>query len=157
MPEDMDRYRDVTLLLVEDDDVDAMGVERALRQRKILNPLLRARDGIEALEILQTLARPYMILMDLNMPRMGGLELLQHLRDDPRLCDSVVFVLTTSKTDEDLTAAYRSHVAGYIVKSDIGRSFSEVVNMLDSYWRIVALPNGHKARRPSARPDGGGR
>jgi CheY-like chemotaxis protein len=132
----------VTLLLVEDDDIDAMGVERALKRRRIVNPLFRARDGVEALELLRSgaVARPYMILLDLNMPRMGGLEFIAEVRQDPRLSNSVVFVLTTSKSDEDLSAAYRSHVAGYIVKSEIGDSFGNLVQMLDAYWQIVELP-----------------
>ncbi len=86
--------------------------------------------------------RPHLILLDLNMPRMGGLEFIKTLREDRSLCDSVVFVLTTSKSDEDLSAAYRSHVAGYIVKSEIGDSFSSLVQMLDAYWQIVELPKG---------------
>lgn len=132
----------VTLLLVEDDDIDAMGVERALKRRRIANPLFRARDGVEALELLRSgaVARPYLILLDLNMPRMGGLEFITEVRQDPQFSNSVVFVLTTSKSDEDLSAAYRSHVAGYIVKSEIGDSFGSLVQMLDAYWQIVELP-----------------
>ncbi len=132
----------VNLVLVEDDDIDAMGVERALKRRRIVNPLFRARDGIEALELLRSgaVSRPHMILLDLNMPRMGGLEFINELRDDPQLSNSVVFVLTTSKSDEDLSAAYRSHVAGYIVKSEIGDSFGSLVQLLDAYWQIVELP-----------------
>ena len=119
MPETPFETRAITLLLVEDDDVDAMGVERALEKRRIANTLVRARDGIEALEFLRggKVARPFLILLDLNMPRMGGLEFIRTVRADPELCDSVVFVLTTSKSDEDLAAAYRAHVAGYMVKS----------------------------------------
>ena len=133
----------VNLLLVEDDDIDAMGVERALKRRRIVNPLFRARDGVEGLELLRSgaVARPYLILLDLNMPRMGGLEFIGELRQDPVLGNSVVFVLTTSKSDEDLSAAYRSHVAGYIVKSEIGDSFGSLVHMLDAYWQIVELPH----------------
>jgi CheY-like chemotaxis protein len=135
----------VNLLLVEDDDIDAMGVERALKRRRIVNPLFRARDGVEALEMLRSgvVARPHMILLDLNMPRMGGLEFIAELRDDPHLTSAVVFVLTTSKSDEDLSAAYRSHVAGYIVKSEIGDNFGSLVQMLDAYWQIVELPRQH--------------
>ena len=108
----------------------------------VVNPLFRARDGVEALELLRSgaVARPYLILLDLNMPRMGGLEFIAEVRQDPRLSNSVVFVLTTSKSDEDLSAAYRSHVAGYIVKSEIGDSFGNLVQMLDAYWQIVELP-----------------
>lgn len=132
----------VSLLLVEDDDIDAMGVERALKRRRIVNPLVRARDGVEALELLRggMVQRPYLILLDLNMPRMGGIEFIGEVRNDPRLSNSVVFVLTTSKSDEDLSAAYRNHVAGYIVKSEIGDSFGSLVQMLDAYWQIVELP-----------------
>ncbi len=134
----------VNLLLVEDDDVDATGVERALKRRRILNPLIRARDGIEALELLRggKVPRPFLVLLDLNMPRMGGLEFIREIRNDPQLHDAVVFVLTTSKSDEDLAAAYRNHVAGYIVKSEFGDTFAGLVEMLDSYWQIVQLPNG---------------
>ncbi|SBW12781.1 Two-component system response regulator [uncultured Alphaproteobacteria bacterium] len=134
----------VNLLLVEDDDIDAIGVERALKRRRIINPLFRARDGIEALEMLRSgrVARPFLILLDLNMPRMGGLEFIREIRDDPALSDTVVFVLTTSKSDEDLAAAYRNHVAGYIVKNEFGDSFSGLVQMLDAYWQIVELPKG---------------
>ncbi|MBN2752430.1 MAG: response regulator [Rhodospirillaceae bacterium] len=144
MLETMREAKCVTLLLVEDDDVDAMGVIRALKRKRIANPLIRARDGIEALELLREgkVPRPFLILLDLNMPRMGGLELIQTLRDDKVLHDSVVFVLTTSKSDEDMSAAYRVHVAGYIVKSEIGNSFSDLVQMLDAYWQVVELPPG---------------
>lgn len=134
----------VNLLLVEDDDIDAIGVERALKRRRIINPLFRARDGIEALEMLRSgqVPRPYLILLDLNMPRMGGLEFIRAIRDDETLANAVVFVLTTSKSDEDLAAAYRSHVAGYIVKNEFGDSFAGLVQMLDAYWQIVELPKG---------------
>ncbi len=136
-------YTEVSILLVEDDDVDAMAVERALRQQKVINPLQRAHDGIEAMEILRQkeVGRPYIILLDINMPRMNGLEMLAALRADPNLNDSVVFMLTTSKSDEDVTSAYRKHVAGYILKQELANGFMDVVRMLDHYWRIVLLPN----------------
>ncbi|WP_337997079.1 response regulator [Oleispirillum naphthae] len=142
MPETPPDAKVVTLLLVEDDDVDAMGVERALKKRRIANPLIRARDGIEALEFLRgdKVERPFLILLDLNMPRMGGLEFIRTLRADPDLSDAVVFVLTTSKSDEDMAAAYRAHVAGYIVKSEIGNCFNDLVELLDAYWQVVELP-----------------
>lgn len=88
----------VTILLVEDDDVDAQGVERSLRKRKIANEIVRAVDGLDALALLQEdkVKRPYIILLDLQMPRMSGLEFLKKLRSDPQHDLSVVFVLTTS-------------------------------------------------------------
>ncbi len=133
----------VTILLVDDDDVDAMGVQRALQKLKIVNPLVRARDGLEALMLLRTpdaVQRPYLILLDLNMPRMNGIEMLIELRQDPALCSSVVFVLTTSQDDEDKFAAYNKNVAGYIVKKQVGDGFMRVMEMLDHYWRVVELP-----------------
>ena len=93
------KYNEVAILLIEDDDVDAMGVRRALKALKIINPLFRAKDGVEAFEMLRgdtPVPRPFLILLDLNMPRMNGLEFLTQLRQDPKLQDSIVFVLTTS-------------------------------------------------------------
>lgn len=135
--------KEVTILVVDDDDIDAMGIKRALKSLRILNPVVRARDGIEGLALLrdhQTVKRPYIILLDINMPRMNGLEMLAALRNDPILSSAVVFVLTTSKIDEDRVAAYAKNVAGYIVKSEVGDGFMRVIEMLDHYWRIVELP-----------------
>ncbi len=135
--------REVTIVVIDDDDIDAMGIERALKTSKILNPIVRARDGIEGLALLRKhgeVRRPYIVLLDINMPRMNGLEMLTALRDDPVLSSAVVFVLTTSKIDEDVVAAYAQHVAGYIVKSEVGDGFMRVIQMLDHYWRIVELP-----------------
>ena len=140
-------YDEVSILLVEDDDIDAKSVERGLRRLNLANPLHRAKNGQEALDILRGTAsnqgkfnRPYIILLDLNMPVMGGLEFLRCIRDDEELADAVVFVLTTSSADEDRVAAYKEHVAGYIVKSGVKGGFSQVVEMLDHYWRVVLLP-----------------
>jgi CheY-like chemotaxis protein len=135
-------YKQATILLVEDDDIDAIIVERAFSKLKIANPIIRAKDGITALELLRnkTVANPYIILLDLNMPRMGGLEMLHELRNDKQLNSSVVFVLTTSKDDEDKTAAYSKNIAGYILKERLQNNFSDLVQLLDHYWRIVELP-----------------
>jgi CheY-like chemotaxis protein len=135
-------YKEVTLLIVDDDDIDAIALERALRKLRLLNTVCRARDGQEALDMLRdaVVPAPYIILLDLNMPRMNGLEFLQALRTDPTLTHAVVFVLTTSKSDEDLVAAYRKHVAGYIFKQHMDRDFLEVVSLIEHYWRLVELP-----------------
>jgi CheY-like chemotaxis protein len=135
-------YREITLLIVDDDDIDAMALERALRKLKLLNTVCRARDGQEALDMLRSsqVPAPFMILLDLNMPRMNGLEFLQVLRTDPELTHAVVFVLTTSKSDEDLVAAYREHVAGYVFKQHMDRDFLEVIRLVEHYWRLVELP-----------------
>ncbi len=137
-------YKQATILLVEDDDIDAMIVERAFNKLRIANPLVRAKDGIIALELLRnkTVAHPFIILLDLNMPRMGGLEMLHELRNDEQLNSSVVFVLTTSKDDEDKTAAYSKNIAGYILKERLQNNFGDLVQLLDHYWRIVELPEG---------------
>jgi len=137
----------VSILLVEDDLVDVMAVKRALRDLKIANPLFEARDGVEALELLRgtegraPIPRPYLILLDLNMPRMGGIELLKELRQDPALHASVVFVMTTSDAEEDRVDAYSLNVAGYVLKHSPAHSFLDAISMLEHYWRIVELPN----------------
>ncbi len=135
-------YREATLFIVDDDDIDAIALDRALRKLRLLNTVIRARDGREALELLRAgkVSSPYMILLDLNMPRMNGLEFLESLRTDPLLTHAVVFVLTTSKSDEDLVAAYRQHVAGYVFKQHMDRDFLEVVGLIEHYWRLVELP-----------------
>lgn len=134
---------EVSILLVEDDDVDAEAIKRAFAKAKIVNPVVRARDGLEALEMLRTrgaIAKPYIILLDLKMPRMNGLAFLEQIRIDDQLHDSVVFVLTTSRAETDVSAAYDKYVAGYIVKSQVGSSFSDLIGLLDHYWRLVELP-----------------
>lgn len=140
------QYKEVSILLVEDDDIDAMGVERAIKRLRLANPLYRARDGLEGLKILREklIIHPCIILLDLNMPRMNGLEMLDELRRDVQISDNVVFVLTTSKDDEDKSAAYKKNIAGYIVKSDLDTDFTDLLQLLDHYWRIVELPVNKK-------------
>jgi CheY-like chemotaxis protein len=136
----------VNVLLVDDDDVDVTAVRRAFRKRRINNPLFVARDGLEALEMLrgedgnEKVPHPYIIILDLNMPRMDGLEFLTALRRDPDHHSAVVFVLTTSQADEDRAASYDKNVAGYILKSNVGDEFLNMIQLLDSYWRVVMLP-----------------
>lgn len=136
----------VQILLVEDDDIDAEAVTRALMRQRIANPIVVVRDGIAALQRLRgqdgkaALQRPYLILLDLNMPRMNGIEFLEELRSDPELHDSIVFVLTTSDADRDKVAAYRNNIAGYIVKSQAGEEFASVLEIVDLYWRYVEFP-----------------
>ena len=143
MPMERSLSKEITILLVEDDDVDAMAVERAFKKLKILKSIVRARDGLEALALLRDptgIQRPYIVLLDINMPRMNGLEMLVELRRDVALSSAVVFVLTTSKSDEDQVAAYQQHVAGYIVKDQMADGFMAAMAMLDQYWRVVELP-----------------
>lgn len=133
----------ITVLLAEDDDVDALAVQRAFRQLKIGNRMIRARDGIEALELLRTpgaVPRPNILLVDINMPGMNGLELLNAVRGDPDLASSVVFILTTSHNENDVKVAYDRHVAGYVVKREGRDGLPGIVAMLDHYWQVVELP-----------------
>jgi CheY-like chemotaxis protein len=135
----------IQILFVDDDTIDVMAFKRAMKKHKLLNPIHTASNGLEALKILRgdgtqpPLERPYIVLLDLNMPRMNGLEFLDELRQDPALHGSVVFVLTTSEDDRDKTAAYSHHIAGYIVKSHLGHDFVNLLSMLQPYWRIVEL------------------
>lgn len=142
----MDNSEAVTILLVEDDEIDSEAIRRAFRKLKIANPMVLAKDGIEALDHLRgtngqaTLPRPYLILLDLNMPRMNGLEFLAELRADPTIADSIVFVLTTSDLDADKVKAYGHRVAGYTLKNKVGDSFLGLVNLVEAYWRVVEFP-----------------
>jgi CheY-like chemotaxis protein len=103
-------------------------------------------DGIEALNVLRgeaghsRLPQPYVILLDINMPRMNGLEFLHALRRDPTLKRSIVFMLTTSNRDEDKLAAYDEQIAGYLLKSRAGEDFRHVIDLLDSYGSTVEFP-----------------
>ena len=150
----METNNTVQILLVEDDEVDVMAIRRAFAKHRIANPIIHARDGMEAMEVLRgsgghaLLARPYLILLDLNMPRMNGIEFLEDLRADPVLHDSVVFVLTTSIADRDIVAAYEKHIAGYLVKGKVGEGFLSLVTMLDHYWRYVELPPDRGCNAP---------
>jgi CheY-like chemotaxis protein len=134
------------LLHVEDDDLCLMGLNRAFKAAKIANPVSFAHDGIEALEMLRgingrpRLPRPFLILLDLNMPRMDGIEFLKELRKDEELKKSIVFVMTTSDTDEDKVKAYNLGVAGYILKSNPANAFLEATLLLNTYWRVVEFP-----------------
>ncbi|MBQ4845511.1 response regulator [Pseudoalteromonas sp. MMG005] len=133
---------DLNVLLVEDDDIDYMSIVRSFKKRKILNPITRAIDGVHALELLQTekIKKPFIILLDLQMPRMNGLEFLAAVRDNQQLSDSVIFVLTTSSNEQDIVQSYQKHVAGYFIKDDISTQFLDVIDVLDGYWRILKLP-----------------
>jgi len=133
----------VNILLVEDDDIDRKAFLRAVDKLKIRNPVTCARDGVEAWEILtgdSPLPRPNLIILDINMPRMSGLELLQKIRSTPELRSLTIFVLTTSNDDRDKLEAYDLNVAGYMLKSDMGQSFIRAVELMEAYWKVVELP-----------------
>jgi len=135
----------VTILLVEDDEVDIMNVKRAFKKSNVSNPLLVANNGIEALDILRSdeleVARPRVILLDLNMPKMGGIEFLKEVRNDSSLHSISVFVMTTSNEEKDKVDAYNLNVAGYILKPLSMDQFIDAVSVLKSYWTLCQYPD----------------
>ena len=135
--------RRLNILLVEDDELDVMNVQRAFRKNNILNPLHIAGNGLEALEVLRSDAMPKerrLILLDLNMPKMGGIEFLKELRADPELRAATVVVLTTSDEERDKVKAYDLNVAGYILKPVTLAAFIEIMAALNKYWSVNELP-----------------
>lgn len=137
---------EIEILLIEDDDIDAKAMQRSFRERDITNPIRRAKDGMHALQILrgddeqEKVRHPFLIILDLNMPRMSGIEFLEELRKDRSIKNSIVFVLTTSNDDRDKIEAYEKNVAGYMLKSKVGEEFENLIEMLDLYWRYVEFP-----------------
>jgi len=136
----------IKILLVDDDEVDRQTIIRAFAKGEITNPIVVADDGMHALEILRgtpttsPLQRPYIILLDLNMPRMNGLEFLEALREDPDLSTSLVFVLSTSNAEADKLAAYSHKVAGFITKQTVAEDFTVLSRLLNVYRRLIELP-----------------
>jgi CheY-like chemotaxis protein len=133
----------LNILLVEDDQVDVMNVKRAFDRNRIANPLYVAGDGIEGLRMLRSGEVPSerrIILLDLNMPKMNGIEFLRELRSDPALQLTPVVVLTTSNDERDKIEAYNLNVAGYLLKPVTFINFVEVMAALNKYWTLVELP-----------------
>ncbi|HEY9891847.1 MAG TPA: response regulator [Candidatus Sericytochromatia bacterium] len=136
-----------SLLLIDDDEVDVMTVKRAFKKNNITNPLYVANNGLEALTMLRGNEMPKLlpgqrrlILLDLNMPKMGGIEFLRELRADPELKPLPVIVLTTSNEDQDKVEAYNLNVAGYIIKPITFTKFVEAVGILNKYWALSEMP-----------------
>ncbi len=131
-----------SILLVEDDKVDAMTVKRALREINVTNLLATVNDGEQALEYLRNKdnERPAIILLDLNMPKMNGIELLKHMKADPDLRSIPVIVLTTSKADQDRIESFSLSVAGYMLKPVDYIQFVEVMRTINIYWTLSELP-----------------
>ncbi len=131
------------ILLVEDDKVDAMTVKRSLREIHVTNDVFVASNGEEALHILRQpdTECPCIILLDLNMPKMNGLELLQVIKKDPMLKKIPVVVLTTSKNDQDKLESFDLGVAGYMIKPVDYQQFVEVVRTINLYWTLSEMPD----------------
>ncbi|PYR76665.1 MAG: two-component system response regulator [Acidobacteria bacterium] len=133
----------LNILLVEDDQVDVMNVRRAFDKNRIANPLFVAGDGAEGLAMLRSGQVPRdrrIVLLDLNMPRMTGIEFLRELRADAALQHTPVVVLTTSNDERDKIEAYNLNVAGYLLKPITFVNFIELMAALNTYWTLVELP-----------------
>ncbi len=130
------------VLLVEDDMIDAMTVRRAFRDLNVTNPLVHVTNGEEALDHLhdETSDKPCLILLDLNMPKMNGIEFLAVAKADRALKRIPVIVLTTSSEERDVVESFRLSVAGYIIKPVDYRSFVEAIRTIDMYWTLSELP-----------------
>jgi CheY-like chemotaxis protein len=135
-----------TLLVVDDDDVTAEAVVRGMRKHAMDCPVMIAEDGGAALQILRgthptrRIAKPYLVLLDLNMPGMNGIEFLRELRSDERLRGTVVFVLSGSGSESERARAYHEFIAGYLLKSGLGPQLSGLARFLTEYRAAVSLP-----------------
>ena len=133
----------INVLLVEDDEVDVEAVKREFKKHNIKNHLYRAVCGVDALEMLRgenqrpKLPRPYIMLVDINMPQMNGLDLLKEVRKDDGLKESIAFILTTSARDTDISAAYGLNAAGYFLKENM----RDLIDMLSLYREINLFPD----------------
>ncbi|MDR9402112.1 MAG: response regulator [Halothece sp. Uz-M2-17] len=140
--------KQLNILLVEDDEVDVMTVQRAFKKNNLLeeHQLFTANDGIQALNLLRGEGiekippNNRLVLLDLNMPKMGGIEFLHELRSDQSLKTTSVIVLTTSDEDRDKVEAYKFNVAGYILKPVTFDKFVETIAVIDEYWQLSQLP-----------------
>lgn len=135
-----------SFLIVDDDIVSVMSMKRMIKKLRLLNPVVVASDGLEALGILRTtgenatLESPYIVILDLNMPRMSGHDFMKEIRGDPALSDTIVFIMSTSDAPEDIDGAYRANVAGYILKDGRPDTFREALEFLGAYSQVVLLP-----------------
>jgi two-component system, response regulator len=132
------------IVLVEDNEDDIVLTRRALSQNKIGNPLVVARDGAEALELLLGAnghsVNPALILLDLQLPKVDGLTVLKRLRDDARTKLTPVVVLTSSKAEQDVVAGYNLHANSYIRKPVDFDQFTEAVRQIGMYWLLLNEP-----------------
>jgi CheY-like chemotaxis protein len=130
-------------MLVEDDEVDVMTIQRALKEIKVTNPLYVAGNGEEALEMLRNGDHklPGLILLDIEMPRMNGIEFLRVIRHDNELRKIPVVILTSSKEEEHKMESFDLGISGYMIKPVDYIKFVEVVKTIDLYWTLSELPD----------------
>ena len=137
----------ISVLLVEDDPGDVLLVKDAFEDHKVGNALSVVSDGVEAMKYVRgegsyaSAARPDLILLDLNLPRKSGIEVLAEIKGDPQLFTTPVVVLTTSEAEEDVLAAYKLHANAYITKPVDFERFSQIVHQIDDFFiGLVKLP-----------------
>ena len=136
----------LNVLLLEDDELDVMNVRRAFKKNDMEDNLFVAGNGVEGLEVMRGGKIPrdrLLVLLDLNMPHMNGIEFLQEMRKDPTLHRTPVVVLTTSSDERDLVDAYELNVAGYIIKPVTFEKFVNVVATMNEYWSMVEMPSNN--------------
>jgi len=144
---DSERVTQVEILLVEDSESDIVLTQEVLKEAKVINNLSVARDGEEAMHRVQlepddSYPRPDLILLDLNLPRKDGRDVLRELKEDPDLRRIPVVVLTTSAEERDVIAAYDQHVNAYITKPVDIDQFVSVVKSIENFWlSVVTLPD----------------
>lgn len=139
----------INILLVEDNPADVLLTEEALEESKLINRISTVKDGEEAMAFLRKegkyrgAATPDLILLDLNLPRKDGREVLKDIKEDPELRVIPVVILTTSAADEDVLRTYQLHANCYIMKPVDFAQFTRVVQTIESFWfSIVKLPRG---------------
>lgn len=137
----------IPIMLVEDDHIDVMNVQRAFKKNNITNTLYIAFNGVDALNMLKGIdgkpkisPLPQIIITDINMPKMNGIEFIKELRNDPELQSIIVFVLSTSNDENDKIEAYKLNVAGYILKPVSFEKFVGSIAILSNFWNLCAHP-----------------
>jgi CheY-like chemotaxis protein len=166
IPYEMMKDEPIHVLLVEDDEVDVMSVRRTFARKHLSNPLHIAGNGMEALEMLRgrradvSLPPRRVVLLDLNMPKMGGIEFLHCLRADPALRETTVVVLTTSDEERDRTDAYGMNVAGYMLKPMAAEALLDLLDRLEENespapaLTTAGTPPPHRANHAGLRSGG---
>ena len=141
-----DDSQPISVLLVEDDPGDVVLIEEAFEHNKVRNTLKIVGDGVEAMEFLRApgSSRPDLVLLDLNLPRMDGREVLAEIKSDPALRSIPVVVLTTSKAEEDILRSYDLHANAYVTKPVDFNRFIEVVRQIDEFFVTVVKLPGHR-------------
>ncbi|MGE3109402.1 MAG: response regulator [Phycisphaerales bacterium] len=148
--------RDIPILIAEDDSLDVKNIKRSFADNRVLNPLYFVGNGEEALAFLRgeppydgpaRAPQPGLILLDLNMPRLSGLEFLSLYKADPALRHIPAVILTTSDEETDLARSYEIGIAGYIVKPIEFASLVDVIRTFDLYWSICEIANEQRARK----------